>query len=397
LARSETFHSFPGNVGTAYGNEAANLRRRSISLTVALLAFLTLAAGTSCGKKGPVKLGFVGGLTGRVADLGISGRNGAILAVEMKNDAGGVNGRKVELLVRDDQQDPDVAVRVDRGLIDAGVAAIIGHMTSVASVAAVPLADERKVVLVSPTTTAVVLSGKDDHFLRVIGTTRDYSILMARYLRKDRGLKSVSLAYDLGNRSYTEGWFVDFRKEFETLGGKVVRVVPFQSGHDLRMHDLVPRLLAPGVQGIVMVASAMDTAKFCQHLRKKGVTLPVAASEWSGTERLIDFGGIAVEGVAVTQFFDRDSRAPTYIAFREAYRKRFGVEPGFASVTAFDAANVVLEALCQAKAGESLKAAILRISRFPGVQGPFTIDRFGDAARECFITVVKDGRFRKIP
>ena len=74
--------------------------------TVAVAGLLALAA---CAPPEPLRLGFVGGLSGRVADLGIEGRNGAMLAVEQRNKLGGVNGRQVELVVEDDQQNVDAA------------------------------------------------------------------------------------------------------------------------------------------------------------------------------------------------------------------------------------------------------------------------------------------------
>ena len=69
--------------------------------------FFLLLIFTACSKEDPIKLGFVGGLSGRVADLGISGRNGAILAVEHWNNNGGVRGRPVNLVVMDDEQKPE--------------------------------------------------------------------------------------------------------------------------------------------------------------------------------------------------------------------------------------------------------------------------------------------------
>ena len=77
--------------------------------TSILLIIILVSSITCCSPKEPVKIGFLGGVSGRVADLGIAGRNGALLAVEMRNKAGGLNGRTVELLVEDDQQDAEQA------------------------------------------------------------------------------------------------------------------------------------------------------------------------------------------------------------------------------------------------------------------------------------------------
>ena len=77
-----------------------------------------LAGGLAgCSPPEPIRLGFIGGISGRVADLGIGGRNGVALAIEMRNKSGGVNGRPVELIVEDDKQDPEIAKRAVGRLI----------------------------------------------------------------------------------------------------------------------------------------------------------------------------------------------------------------------------------------------------------------------------------------
>jgi len=188
---------------------------------------LSCAVLPACQPPEPIRIGFVGGTSGRVADLGIAGRDAVVLAVELRNQAGGVAGRKVELLIQDDE---------------------------------------------------------------------------------------------------------------------------------------------PGRRA------------------------PIIASEWAATERLIELGGKAVEGVIVAQNFDRDSTAPRYRAFYQAYRDRFHREPGFGGVIAFDAANVVLDALARHQDPRNLKETILALRRFEGVQEPILFDEFGDVKRNLHITAVRDGQ-----
>lgn len=363
-------------------------------------ALVALVAGSygagGCANRSPVRIGFVGGLSGRVADLGIAGRNGATLAVEQRNQAGGVAGRPVELLVRDDEQNPAVALRVDRELIDAGVDAIVGHMTSAMSMAVMPLLNERTVVLVSPTTTTAQLTGLDDHFLRVTATTREYAKNMARHLHERRGLRRVTVIGELGNRAYTESWIADFSGEFVARGGAVVHRESYHAGPGVVFIDLARRALVPEADGVVLVTSAMDAGMIAQQIRKLGSQLPIAGAEWASTDQIVAFGGRAVEGMTLSQFFDRTSRAAAYLEFRRAYRERFGEEPGFASVNAFDAVNVVLDASAARKPGESLKEAVLRIGSFPGLQSPLSLDRFGDADRKAHLAVVVAGAFQVV-
>ncbi len=377
---------------TAFYARSFHARLLHCAAAVCMFALTALLAG--CGEREPVRIGFSGGLSGRVADLGIDGRNGAILAVETKNESGGIHGRTVELIVRDDRQDRETAVAVDRELVGLGVEAILGHMTSSMSMAAVHVVNGSAAVMVSPTTTTTYLSGNDDSFFRVIATTKEYASKMARYLKKERGLEAVTAVYDRGNRAYTESWFEDFRKEFLSLGGLIVHVETFRSGPGVHFIDLAEAALASGAEGLIVIASAMDTAMICQQVRKMGSNITIAAAEWAATERLADLGGSAVEGIVVSQFFDRESTEEGFTSFRRMYRERFGGEPGFAAVNAYDAATVVMKAVELREEGESLKETILRVGTFEGIQGPVTIDRYGDAQRKTFITTIEGGRFK---
>lgn len=100
----------------------------------------------------PILVGSAGQLSGAYADLGVKGRDGVQLTVDKIYAAGGIGGRQATLVMRDDKGTPDGAREAARELIDAGVVAVIGHMTSGRSLAALPLVEEAGVVMVSPTT-----------------------------------------------------------------------------------------------------------------------------------------------------------------------------------------------------------------------------------------------------
>ncbi|MDG4552405.1 MAG: ABC transporter substrate-binding protein [Candidatus Contendobacter sp.] len=362
---------------------------------IALLSFFLLNSVVlpGCAPPAPIRIGFVGGTSGRVADLGIAGRDAVLLAVELRNRAGGVAGRKVELLIRDDEQNPEVAQRAVRALIDQGVVAIVGPMTSAMAIAVLPIANEARVLLVSPTVSTDDLTGLDDYFFRVIAPTLDNASRVARYHLSHGATRRLAVAYDLSNKSYTESWLNHFRATYVQGGGEIVKVLGFESGGETTFLQLAEDLLATQADGVLIVANSMDTALLCQQIHKLDRRLPILTSEWAATERLIELGGKAVEGVIVAQNFDRNSTAPRYRAFYQAYRDRFHREPGFGGVNAFDAANVVLDALARRQDRQSLKETLLATPRFEGVQEPILFNEFGDVKRSLRITVVRDGQF----
>lgn len=360
------------------------------------MAGLCLALLWACEQKQPVKIGFVGGLTGRVADLGIAGRNGAMLAMEQCNDAGGIHGRRVQLVVRDDEQNPDVARRVVSELLKMDLKVIIGPMTSSMAMATVPIVNTAQCLMVSPTVTTTELSGKDDNFFRVVSTTTEYASKSARYQYEKLGNHTAVAIYDLGNRAYTEIWLNDFRRTFEDLGGVMLATHTFESSDETVFYEAVVGLLARQPSLVVVVANAVDAAMICQQIRKIDQRVTIAMSEWGSTERYVELAGIAGEGVYVAQFLNRMDQSAGYLRFRQAYLDRFGQEPGFAGLAGYDAANLVLSTLGIQSPDQSLKETVLNRGTFAGAQNDFTLDRFGDAERETFITVVHNGTYQAL-
>lgn len=358
-----------------------------------LIPLAGLLALTACTPPEPHRIGFIGGLSGRVADLGINGRDGAMLAVEMRNKAGGVRGRQVELLAEDDQQNPEVARKAVGRLIERKVAAIIGPMTSAMAMATVPQINKAQVVMVSPTATTNDLTGLDDYFFRVLSPTRDFAGKSANYHFHGAGVRRVAAVYDLRNKAYTESWLADYSNTFSAAGGRLAGSISFSSSDETHFADLARQLLKTKADGIVIVANSVDAAMLCQQLRKLNETIPIAASEWAATERLIELGGRAVEGIVIAQFLDRQSTQPAYVEFRRTYVARYGREPGFAGLTAFDAANVVLDGLESQPPGQSLKQTLVTRKTFAGAQSPVVFDDFGDTSRETYLTTIKDGSF----
>ncbi|WP_168735238.1 ABC transporter substrate-binding protein [Pseudothauera rhizosphaerae] len=356
-----------------------------------LAAACALLALAACAPPEPVRIGFVGGLSGRVADLGGEGKDGAQLAVERANRAGGVHGRPIELIVRDDAQDADTARQAMSELIAAGVQVVVGPMTSAMAEVLIPLADAAGVVLISPTVTGSRFSGRDDNFFRVISATTEYARAAADFLAREQGVRRAALIIDEGNLAYTADWAAQFRLALVAAGGAVVAQEGFSSAVDDSLLARVARLLEAGPDALVVVAGAVDAARVVQILRRQDGRVGALVADWAATERLVELGGRAVEGLFAPQYFDREDDTERFRAFRSAYEQRFGAAPGFASVAGYDAASVAIAAL--AEQGEGPLKARLLARGFDGVQQPVVFDRYGDASRPVRFTVVRDGRF----
>lgn len=363
----------------------------------AFLFAITTVLLAACTEKPvePLRIGFVGGLSGPNSDNGQSGLNGLTLAVEQFNRAGGVNGRLVEILAKDDAQSKETATTSVNQLVAAKVEAVVGPFTSAMAAVTVPITGQAGIFQVSPTITAMEFSGKDDNLFRINRTTRDNAGDYAKVMH-GRGQKHIAVAYDLRNRAFTQSWLDEFRSATKELGASLAAEVSYESSKDANFEAVVAKMLQGKPDSLLFISGALDVARLAQAARKLAPQLPIAASEWAATEQLIDLGGEVVEGLLIVQNYDRDDTSPRFKEFSDAYFKRFQRNPGYSSVSTYDAATVVLTALKNRKPGETVKAAALRSGPYQGLQQDIVFDANGDTARKVYFTEIREGRYRRI-
>lgn len=361
--------------------------RTLLGLVVALLLL-------GCAEKDPYVIGFFGPTSGRSADLGISGRNGAQLAFEQINAAGGINGREIQLIIRDDEQSQERGQAIIREFSEMGVDAVLGPFTSSVTVAVMPLVDEAKLTMLAATATSNAISNKDDFTLRTLSATAEHAARHGAYHFSELGFRNAHVIYDMGNAAYTQSWYGDYSRGFKAAGGDSPQGTAFQTGADVDFNAIASSVLNQSPDLIVLCTNSVDAAAMAKAIRLQNSDVQIATSEWAGTERLISLGGRYVEGVLVPQYLDRQDTRPAYVEFRTAYQTRFsGQEPGFSGKIAYNAAQVLASALAEQKRGELLRDTIIRIGRFDGIQGAIVINEFGDSSSETFISRIENGEF----
>lgn len=362
---------------------------------VSIMCLLVILVATGCISAQPYKIGFVGGLTGRQSDLAVAGRNGVTLAVEEINKAGGIHGRPVELIVKDDKNDPTIVQSVDEELIHAGITTIIGHMTSATAVASLPVSASGKALIVSPTATSDKLTSRDDMMITIMPSLAPMSQMQATNVLNKFGLKQMVIVYDSSNPEYARSWAEAFTAHYEKLGGKVVATLSFLSGSSVAYESLTNELAGYRPEGVLIVAGAVDAAVMSQWLRKSQLTVPVFSSSWAMTNDFIHHGGQAVEGVIFISPFSPEEYNPEYSQFARKYQERFGNQPSYAAAYSYEAAQLVLTGI--QKAGnnqpQAIKRAIIDQSQYSGIWSDFVINATGDASRTCRLVTVKNGQF----
>lgn len=347
-----------------------------------------------CGcQPAPVKIAFIGGLTGRVSDLAVDGRNGAQMAIESLNAQG---GKRYELLVHDDQHRPEQGRADVRAAVDEGAAFAIGPMTSVMAIPMAEEATQDKLVLISPTANSDELSGRDDYFFRVITAARSGAEQLAA-AAVARNLKTAAVLMEWRNRAYTENFAASFGARFEALGGAPLMPVHYESESDPDYTQLAQQLLAGRPQLVLLVCGAVDASIAAQQIHRLDPNVRLAMASWSSNVQLLQLGGRAMEGALVLQVLDLDSKEPAWLDFRRRYEARFGAMPGQAAVYGYEATMLGVEGLRKTGANRTLRDVLREPGSWPGLQQPLVLDRFGDSGRQFHLSEVRGGRFVMLP
>ena len=355
--------------------------------TAAVIAALVLAAGVGCQSADSVRIGFLGDL---ISELGAGGRNGAELAIETLNAQHGV---RYELLLADDRNDAGAARAAIASFASRGAAFVVGPMTSDMAVAAVPEANRRGMVLISPTATTDELSAKDDFFFRVAADAPAGARQLVRLLHA-RGARAIVVLMDASNRAYSTSFGHAAAIEFRRLAGTASEI-DYRSGNSLDFAGVIHRVVSEPCDAVVVVGSPGDAAIVTQQLRRLAPRVVVALSPWGANAQFLQIGGRAMEGTIALQALDLDSPLPRMRDFVARYRARFGEPPATPAVQSYEALMLGVQAFNR-RGAKALRATLSVPGDWAGLDGDFSLDAYGDARRTLRMTEVRNGRFEPL-
>lgn len=358
------------------------------------LVFISVLWFVGCIGKEPVRVGFVAQLTGVQAELGVQERNGVQLAVAEINAAGGIGGRPVQLVVRDDLGTPEGARAANRDLIALGVVAVIGHATSGQTVAGLSVTNPARVVMLSPSATTPQLSGREDYFFRVIYSLEDRAHALARHIYQTRNITQIAVIYDADNAAYAKAYEEMFAKHYQSMGGNLTAKFDFPSRAQPDFSPMVKQLQASEPAGLLIIAADIDTALIAQRARLLNWTIPLFTTSWAQTKTLVSDGGQAVEGLELEIASAANKQAQDYLDFRTRYQARFGQAPSFGAVLGYEAAKVMATALRRTGGkADGLQQELIGIKNFKGLADTFSFDRYGDVMRPFYLGVIRNGKY----
>ncbi|WP_231039128.1 ABC transporter substrate-binding protein [Nitratidesulfovibrio oxamicus] len=364
------------------------------ALTLMVVSLATLSVLLLLLREPPtVRIGFAGQLEGLASDLGVQGRNGAQLAVEHLNAAGGVAGRRLELVAEHDGTTPEEARAAVTRLLARNIQAGVGHMTSGQTVATLPLWEAAGVPLISPTTSTPALEGKEDGFFRVIPANTAWAEALAAYARST-GLREMAVVRETANAPFSAPFAEAFVARFRELGGTVTADLPYATADRQEFAQALRHARQSTASGVLLVCPARDVAMAAQAFHRDRFFPALYSSSWGYTRELLLAGGSDVEGIVFAHAYAADLGDDAFRNFHAAYAARFGWMPNFAAAFAYEAVMALGDALARAEGDPSrLRATLPEVRNLTGVLGPISLDRYGDVHRRSFLLTIRDGEF----
>lgn len=371
-------------------------------IAVILCAVVFLAASVTLAAD-PVKIGSVLRLS-KGAEHGIPAKRGVIMAVEEFNKAGGLNGQKVEVIFEDEKDSPTAAVNAVKKLIDVDkVVALVGPMTSGATLASFKTADEAKVVFVTPTATSPKVSGASPYLLRGCSRIDVQAKALTEYIAKTYKPKTVAIFFS--NEPYGKGCAKVFGDDFNKLGIKVVAEESFNRG-DRDFKAQLTKIKGTKPDLIFIPGYTPETAPAAAQARQLGLKQRIVGVYGDMDPEYAKLAGKAAEGHLIAGEYDEDYNTPKNKKFRENYFKQAkdAKEPVnimFAALT-YDAANLVLEGMKKnGPTSEGIKKFLNELKEFDGVTGKLSFDKNQDVVRSgteagVYLFEIKKGKYTKV-
>ncbi len=367
---------------------------------VAALLAVSLALTTGCRRGGSadeIVIGEYGSLTGTTATFGQSTHNAVMLATEQQNAAGGVNGKKIRILVEDDQSKPEEAATAVSKLINQDrVVALIGEVASSRSLAAAPIAQAAKVPMISPSSTNPEVTKKGDYIFRVCFIDPFQGEVLAKFAANTLKVKRVAVLYDVRN-DYSVGLRNYFIEKFKQLGGVIVADQSYSEG-DSDFRAQLTQLKATKPEAILTPGYYTEVGTIARQARDLGITVPLLGGDGWDSPKLFEIGGKAIMGSYMSNHNSVDDPDPRIQKFVADYRAKYGSVPDSLAALGYDAANVLFDAIKRAGTteGPKLRDAIAATADFPGVTGTITLDKDRNAVKPAVVLKVGDGKFEYV-
>ena len=366
-------------------------------LAVTAVLFMTFSSAANALAGDTIKFGVAGAQSGDLASYGLPTVNAAKLVIDAVNAKGGINGKKIELLIEDDVCKPEIATNSATKLVSAGAEVILGHICSGATKAALPIYKNAGILVMSPSATNPELteSGEYPNFFRTIAPDDAQARLDVEFAVDKLGLKKIAVIHDKGD--YGKG-FAEFVQRFINESGKA-KVVLFEgvTPGAVDYSAIVQKIRQSDAQAVIFGGYHPEASKIVGMMRKKRMKTLFISDDGVKDDTFIKVAGKEAEGVYASGPRDT-TKNPLAIKAIEDHKKVYGSDPGAFYLNAYSATLAMVNALEKANSTDlaALKKA-LQAEKVETPVGNISFDKKGDAIGVGFsIYQVKDGQYVEV-
>jgi len=355
-----------------------------------LLCLATLLAVIRVDADETIKIGEVNPITGAIGRYGATCHQGIQLAIDQANSGGGVLGEKIVLLTEDNQSQAGQTSTIVRKFVTQDkVVAIIGDLTSSATLEGGPIAQAAKIPMVTPLATNPKVTEIGDYIFRVCFIDEFQGRVMARFALETLQAKKAAILTDT-KQDYSVGLSSFFTETFVNGEGSVVRGQSYSSG-DTDFRAQLTSIKAAGPDVVFLPGYYPEVGIILKQARQLGITVPFIGCEAWDSPTLLQVAGKAADGCYFSNQFSAGDPSPVVQKFAAVYREKFGNLPDNFAALGYDAANVVLDAIKRADSTNStaIRDAIAQTKDFTGVSGNITIDARRNASKPVVILAIK--------
>ncbi|MGO7015290.1 ABC transporter substrate-binding protein [Rhizobium leguminosarum] len=364
----------------------------SLAVTVSGLPAIALAAD------GTIKLGLVAPMSGPNARYGAFSMHGAELAVKDINDAGGIDGMKIELLNADSQGTPVEGVSAARRLIDQdGVDFIIGDVSSSVTLAIQPVAEDAEVLLLNaassnPKITYQAGVGGFKWTYRNYPTDENRALIVAKYAAEQRGFTkfavlSVDSDYGRSAITFTKKYLPDFK-------GEILSEDYYKEG-EVDFRSVLAKIRDNGAQAIIMYGLADTTPIIARQMIELGIAgkVTLIGNGEFNTEKTIKSAPSALEGAVEAAAWLPQFDSPGSKAFVEKFTATYNEAPNNHAYVHWDTVNLLAAAIKQAGSADKVKVrdALSKI-KYKSPVGEVTFDDHNQARLPMILLQIENGK-----
>ena len=372
---------------------------RILSIVLAAMMLVGTLAGCGDSTSGKFVFGGIGPLTGTASTYGQSVRNGAQIAVDEINAAGGVNGVKIALLFEDDEADGAKSVPAYETLMDKGMHVLIGAVTSGASVALNDAIGKDGILQITPSASQLVAANQNPNAFRVCFTDPLQGVAMADYAYNTLGYKKAAVIHNQDD-DYSNGMYKAFVEEFKKLGGTIAEDVSFaKDASDFSAQ--MTKIAAAKADFLFMPIYAEKAAQIIITANEKGVNIPLLGGD--GLDGILEYltgdNAKLCEGlIYLTPFVSTDTNEKVQ-AFTKTYTSKYGKAPDQFAADAYDAVYIAAKAIettgCSdpTKLDNAAVVAAMNGLEFDGLTGKMVFDASGEPSKGAKVAKIVNGTY----